>query len=199
MRPRVAGEAALELARGPGNDCDVVYLGTCMKITTETGQCRIDCDCLKTTLEGDLGVRLILGTYPYQRGGRDARPAKHGAIGKLRVPGLWHHETPRSRHTVPGGALSEVRQGDGARGLGASPGLYQEAGEAGENAVRMQADGVAASGIRTRRRLGPGPTATLRGTCGGRSPRTYRSLPGRPQSCSTAARPRRPRQKERDV
>ena len=199
MRPRVAGEAALELARGLGHDCGVVHLGTCMKIATETRQCRIDCGCLNTTLQGNLGVRLILGTHPYQRGGRDARPAKHGAIGKLHVPGLRHHETPRSRHTVPGGALSEVRQGDGARGFGASPGLYQEAGEAEENAVRIQADGVAISGIRTRRRLGPGPTATLRGTCGGRAPWACRSLPDRSQSCSTAARPRRPREKERVV
>lgn len=64
MRPRVAGEAVLELARGLRHDCDVVYLGTCMKIATDTGQCCIDSDCLMTTLEGNLGVRLILGTHP---------------------------------------------------------------------------------------------------------------------------------------
>ena len=54
-----------ETVRGLGRDFDVLYMGTCMKVAMETGQCPIDFDTLKVNLEGRFGVELVLGTHPY--------------------------------------------------------------------------------------------------------------------------------------
>jgi len=43
----------------------VIHMGTCMKIAMETGQCPIDYETLKTTLEKKFGVQVVLGTHPY--------------------------------------------------------------------------------------------------------------------------------------
>ena len=54
-----------EMVKGLDRDFDVIHMGTCMKIAMETGQCPIDYETLKTTLEKKFGVQVVLGTHPY--------------------------------------------------------------------------------------------------------------------------------------
>jgi len=44
---------------------DTVCLGTCVKMAMETAQCPIDYEELKTTLEKNFGVQVLLGTRSY--------------------------------------------------------------------------------------------------------------------------------------
>ena len=39
--------------------------GTCVKLTMETAQCPIDFDGMKTVLESNFGVGVVLGTHSY--------------------------------------------------------------------------------------------------------------------------------------
>ncbi len=54
-----------ETAKTLGNDFDVVYMGTCMKLAMETAECPIDFDSLKAVLTSKFGVEVVLGTHPY--------------------------------------------------------------------------------------------------------------------------------------
>lgn len=53
------------LAQGMDRDFDVLHLGTCMKLAMETGECPIDFDDMKVTLESKFGVEVVLGTHSY--------------------------------------------------------------------------------------------------------------------------------------
>lgn len=54
-----------EMTKGLDRDFDVLHLGTCMKLAMETGQCPIDFDDLKVTLENKFGIEVVLGTHAY--------------------------------------------------------------------------------------------------------------------------------------
>ena len=54
-----------EMTAGLGRPFDVLHLGTCIKLAMETGDCPIEYDELKVTLENKFGVEVILGTHSY--------------------------------------------------------------------------------------------------------------------------------------
>ncbi len=54
-----------ELTRGLGRDIEIIYLGTCVKSAMETAQCPMDFDEVKTMLEKQFGVQVVMGTHSY--------------------------------------------------------------------------------------------------------------------------------------
>ncbi len=54
-----------EVTDGLDRPFDVLHLGTCMKLASETADCPIDFDDLKLVLENKFGVEVVLGTHSY--------------------------------------------------------------------------------------------------------------------------------------
>ena len=54
-----------EVTKNLDREIDVLHFGTCMKLAMETGDCPIDFDIVKPTLENKFGVKVVLGTHSY--------------------------------------------------------------------------------------------------------------------------------------
>ena len=54
-----------ELTKNLERPVETIHFGTCMKLAMETGECPIDFDSMKATLEAKFGINIVLGTHSY--------------------------------------------------------------------------------------------------------------------------------------
>jgi len=55
----------MEMCKLFDRDVDVIHLGTCIKVATQTAKCPIDFEVLKKMIESKFKKEVILGTHPY--------------------------------------------------------------------------------------------------------------------------------------
>ncbi|MCP4567449.1 MAG: CGGC domain-containing protein [FCB group bacterium] len=60
-RVKLLGEVTNNLER----PLEIIHFGTCMRLAMETGDCPIDFQEMKITLENKFGIKVILGTHTY--------------------------------------------------------------------------------------------------------------------------------------
>lgn len=54
-----------EVAKGLDRKIDTLHLGTCVKLAMQTARCPIDYEKLKSTIEKQFGIQVVLGTHSY--------------------------------------------------------------------------------------------------------------------------------------